>query len=223
MFKRFSTNYMALLFIVDGLILQIALWAAIELRYIVQLGQAVQPDLVRRYAYAPGLELHILVGALWLISFLSFNVYTPRRIIYWYVEAQRIFLAHTISALSLAGLLYLANLELLRLTYAYFYVIALVLLLGYRLVLRLYPRFRRHTVGSLARILVVGAGKVGCDTIAEFQHNQWPGIDFVGFLDDDPAKQGKRVEGLPVLGTLNAAIAIIDAHQVDEVLVALKG
>jgi exopolysaccharide biosynthesis polyprenyl glycosylphosphotransferase len=221
MFKRFSTNYMALLFMVDGLILQIALWAAVELRYIVQLGQAVQPDLVRRYAYAPGLELHILVGALWLVSFLSFNVYTPRRIIHWYDEVQRIFLAHTISALSLAGLLYLANLELLRLTYAYFYVIALVLMPGYRFVLRLYHRSRRHTIGSAARILVVGAGKVGCDTIAEFRHNQWPGIDFVGFLDDDPAKQGTMVEGLPVLGPLSAVTAIIDAHQVDEVLVAL--
>ena len=190
MFKRFSTNYMTLLFIVDGLILQIALWAAVELRYIVKLGQVVQPDLVRRYAYEPSLELYLLVGLLWLISFLSFNVYTPRKIIHWYDELQRIFLAHTISALSLAGLLYLANLELLRLTYAYFYMIALVLMFGYRLILRFYHRSQRHTIGSMARILVVGAGKVGSDTVAEFRHNRWPGIDFVGFLDYDPAKQG---------------------------------
>jgi exopolysaccharide biosynthesis polyprenyl glycosylphosphotransferase len=221
MFKRFSTNYMALLFISDGLILQIALWVAVELRYIVQLGQAVEQNLVRRFAYEPGLELYVLVGLLWLISFLSLNVYTPRRIIHWYDEAQRIFLAHTISALSLAGLLYLANLELLRLTYAYFYLIALILMLGYRFVLRLYHRLLRHTVGSVARILIVGAGKVGCDTVAEFRHTQWPGIEFVGFLDDDPAKQGAVVEGLPVLGPLTAATAIIDTYQVDEVLVAL--
>ena len=125
MFKRFSANYMALLFIVDGTLLQLALWLAIELRLTIQIGQTLGPDIVRRYAYLPGIELHLLVGVLWLVSFLALNVYTPRKIIHWYNEIQRIFLAHTVSALSLAGLLYLANLELPRLIYAYFYLIAL--------------------------------------------------------------------------------------------------
>jgi exopolysaccharide biosynthesis polyprenyl glycosylphosphotransferase len=221
MFKRFSANYMALLFIIDGALLQLALWLAIELRLTIQIGQTPGPDIVRRYAYLPGIELHLLVGVLWLVSFLALNVYTPRKIIHWYNEIQRIFLAHTVSALSLAGLLYLANLELPRLIYAYFYLIALFFLFGYRFVLRLYHRLRRHANSNVARILVVGAGKVGRDTVAEFRRNRWPGIEFVGFLDDDPAKQGMIVDGLPVLGPLSAATAVIDTYQVDEVLVAL--
>lgn len=221
MFKRFSANYMALLLIVDGLSLQIALWLAIQLRLTFRLGQTLEPEVVRLYGYLPGLELHLLVGALWLVSFLALSVYTPRKIIHWYDEAQRILLAHTISALSLAGLLYMANLELPRLIYGYFYLIALAMLFGYRALLRFYHRLRRHSSSSVARILVVGAGKVGRDTVEEFRRYQWPGIEFVGFLDDDPEKHGKLIDGLPVLGPLSEATKVIDEHHVDEVLIAL--
>lgn len=221
MFKRFSVNYMVLLFLIDGTIIQVALWASMQLRYLIPLGQIVEPELVRRYAYVPSVELYAGVACLWLFSFLALNVYTPRKIIHWYDETQRIIAAHTISALSLAGMLYLANIELLRLTYGYFYLIALIFLLGYRALLRIYHRTQRHTLNTVARILVVGAGKVGCDTVQEFRRFQWPGIEFVGFLDDDPVKQGTLVNGLPILGAIEQATAVIDMYHVDEVLIAL--
>ncbi|MBW7885040.1 MAG: sugar transferase [Caldilineaceae bacterium] len=221
MFKRFSVNYMALLFIIDGIVIQLTLVAAMQLRYILPLGQLVRPEWVRLYAYVPGPGLHLAVAILWLVSFISFNVYTPRKIVRWFDETQRLVLAHTISALSLAGLLYLANVELLRLIYGYFYLLALFLMLGYRGVLRVWHRAQQHRIGSVARILVVGAGRVGCDTVQEFHRHQWPGIEFVGFLDDDPDKLGQMVSGLPVLGTIDAATQIIDTYDIDEVLVAL--
>ncbi|MEZ4613606.1 MAG: hypothetical protein R2838_25760 [Caldilineaceae bacterium] len=136
MFKRFSSNYMAMLFIIDGLLIQFALWLALEMRYLLPLGPQVRPEWADIYFYSPTLALHLVVGCLWLISFLAIGVYTPRKIIRWYDETQHILLAHTIAALSLAGLLYLANVELLRLVYVYFYVIALVGLISYRWTLR---------------------------------------------------------------------------------------
>ena len=118
-------------------------------------------------------------------------------------------------------MLYFARIELLRLTFGYFYILVLVTLLGYRWALRLWHRARRHGSGSPARILIVGAGKVGCEIVGEFQRRQWPGIQIAGFLDDAPDKQGCMIAGLPVLGTVDHAGAIIDQQRIDEVLVAL--
>lgn len=221
MFKRFSANYMAMIFIADGLIVQFALWLALKMRYSLPFGVQVQPEWASVYFYSPTIGLHLTVGVLWLIAFLTMGVYTPRKIVRWFDEAQNVILAHTIAALSLAGLLYLANVELLRLIYVYFYVVGLIGLLGYRWTLRFWHRMRRSTSRSVARILVVGAGDVGARTVREFQRQNWPGVTFVGFLDDDPAKMGASVRGLPVLGPIEQAVSIIDAQGIDEVIVAL--
>ena len=74
---------------------------------------------------------------------------------------------------------------------------------------------------SVSRILIVGAGKSGSEVVCEFQRQQWPGVELVGFLDDHPKTQGKCIAGLPVLGTLREAREIVSKYAVDEVLIAL--
>ena len=221
MFKRFTTNYMTMLFLIDGILIQATLWIALYLRYRLPFGELVRPEWATTYFYRPGPALHVVVALLWWISFLTLGVYTPRQIIRWFDEMQRVVLAHTIAALSLAGMLYLANIELLRLVYLYFYIFALVLLLGYRWTLRFWHRVRRSSADSVARILIVGAGRVGSDIVAEFQRQNWPGIQFVGFLDDDLEKQTSAVLGLPILGPTSQAVNVIRSNNVDEVIVAL--
>lgn len=212
---------MALLFLIDGVIIQAMLWLAMELRFLLPWGQVVEPEWAPQWVYVPSLRLHAVVGILWLGSFLVLDLYTPRKIIRWFDEIQRIILAHTIAALSLAGVLYLANIQLLRLTYIYFYVLTFVMLLGYRAALRVWHRLRGHASNSVARILIVGAGKIGQEIVEEFDRQQWPGIEFVGFLDDDPSKQHCQVSGVPILGRLDTITSIIQEKQVDEVLIAL--
>lgn len=221
MFKRFSANYMAVICVADILIIQFSLWLALQMRYILPFGQEVRPEWASVYFYSPSLMLHFAIGVLWLGSFMTTGIYAPRKVFHWFDEAQRVLLAHTIAALSFAGLLYIANIELLRLVYLYFYLIALFGLLGFRWTLRAWHRLRRSSSRSVARILVVGAGEVGIRTVGEFQKQNWPGITFVGFLDDDLSKQGTEVCGLPVLGPSENAVQIIQDEAVDEVIVAL--
>ena len=221
MFKRFSTNYIVTLFLSDAIITQCALWLAMQLRFILPYGQIVEPEWVPQWVYVPSWRLHLVVGFLWIATFLVLDVYTPRRIVRWVDEFQRILLAHTVAALSLAGLLYLGNVQLLRLTYIYFYILTFVSLLGYRVLLRSWHRLRHDTSGSVARILIVGAGHVGREIVEEFSKQQWPGVDVVGFLDDAPQKQYRLIRGVPVLGEVSSIIAVIKEHRVDEVLIAL--
>lgn len=221
MFKRFSPNYMALLLLLDGITLQAALWLAMQLRYRLPYGQEVRPEWIPQFVYAPTLQLHLVVAVLWLAGFLIAAVYTPRRIIHWYLEFQRVFFTHTVTSFFLAGVLYMTHLELPRLTYLYFYSLALAGLWGYRILLRLWHRLRHQSTKNVAHILLVGAGDLGQRIVEEFRHQAWPGLAFVGFLDDDPTKQGVYVAGLPVLGNLDQAAEFVTSRAVDEVIIAL--
>lgn len=221
MFKRFSTNYMTLLFLLDVIVIQSCLWGAMQLRYVLPLGSELLKVWGPQIVYRPTWRFHLAVAFIWTGSYLINSVYNPRKMLRWYDETQRILLAHTIAALSLAGLMYMSQIDLARLAYLYFYGISLIVLLGYRAILRAWHRSRRESSRSVARILIVGAGKTGCEIVQEFHRQQWPAIDFVGFLDDSSQKQGTTVQNLPVLGKLDDVVKVIQRHAIDEVIIAL--
>jgi exopolysaccharide biosynthesis polyprenyl glycosylphosphotransferase len=221
MFKRFSTNYIMLLFLLDLFLIQISLRVAISLRYMLPYGQTLDPAWPKGVIYVPGPGLHLVVAILWCISFLVVSVYVPRKIIHWVDEVERLVLAHSIAAPALAGLLYLAKMELPRLTFIYFYLLVLALLLSYRAILRSWHRLWRQNSSATTRILIVGAGRIGQSVVQEFRRLQWPGIKLVGFLDDDPQKQRTQIAALPVLGKCDEVATVMAKYPVDEVVIAL--
>ncbi len=70
------------------------------------------------------------------------------------------------------------------------------------------------------RSLIVGAGWAG-RTIARTIRDLSPGYHLVGFVDDDPAKQGRVIEDLPVLGTRRDLVTLVRANGVAEVILAI--
>ncbi len=71
------------------------------------------------------------------------------------------------------------------------------------------------------RVLIVGAGDAGAITAREMQSNSQLGLEPIGFVDDNPAKIGKLVRNLPVLGTSIDIPRLVTIHQADEVLIAI--
>ncbi|MGH9410212.1 MAG: nucleoside-diphosphate sugar epimerase/dehydratase, partial [Vicinamibacterales bacterium] len=67
------------------------------------------------------------------------------------------------------------------------------------------------------RVLVVGAGAAGVMVVRELQRNPQLGMVPIGFLDDDPVKLRKRINGLKVLGDLEALVDVSRLHGPDEV------
>jgi len=71
------------------------------------------------------------------------------------------------------------------------------------------------------RALIVGAGISGraiAKTIAEQFRAHY---DLVGFVDDDPAKQGTTIVGLPVLGGHDELLALVRQNRVTEIILAI--
>ncbi len=71
-------------------------------------------------------------------------------------------------------------------------------------------------------VLIVGAGDGGRLLLRELMKNPELGYRPVGFVDDDPRKQGMRVDrGLEVLGTTEELAEVLEDVEPDEVLIAV--
>jgi exopolysaccharide biosynthesis polyprenyl glycosylphosphotransferase len=100
-----------------------------------------------------------------------------------------------------------------------FLFFASFLTLGWRMIfIRMYKR-----TGQLRRILLIGAGKAG-QTLAElYQSLGMKSFNIIGFVDDDVQKMGKTFYGLPVLGTSEHLLELMDVHRISDVVVAING
>jgi exopolysaccharide biosynthesis polyprenyl glycosylphosphotransferase len=100
-----------------------------------------------------------------------------------------------------------------------FLFLASTLTLIWRLIfIRIYK-----STGQRRRMLLIGAGKAG-QTLAElYQSLGTRSFNIVGFIDDDQAKVGRSFQGLPVLGTSDRLVDLIDAYRVSDLVVAING
>ncbi len=86
--------------------------------------------------------------------------------------------------------------------------------------------FRDHVLSPGARykgnpVLIVGAGDAGVMAVRELQNHYHGTVHVVGFVDDDPNKQGAKVLGYDVLGTREHIVRICREHQVGEIVIAI--
>jgi FlaA1/EpsC-like NDP-sugar epimerase len=72
------------------------------------------------------------------------------------------------------------------------------------------------------RIYIIGAGITGTSLAREIQRKGVFGR-VVAFLDDDPAKIGRRVHSIPVLGPIAEVMELLKATPADEAIIAVPG
>jgi FlaA1/EpsC-like NDP-sugar epimerase len=72
------------------------------------------------------------------------------------------------------------------------------------------------------RIYIIGAGVTGTALAREIQSKGIFGR-VVAFLDDDPAKIGRRVHSIPVLGPIEEVVELLKATPADEAIIAIPG
>jgi FlaA1/EpsC-like NDP-sugar epimerase len=121
-------------------------------------------------------------------------------------EVRRLMLACTVAGLLSAALVLALQLtKVPRAVLAVHPVITLMAVALARLLYRmLYEHARARITGSDSesrRALVLGAGEAARLLVAGIHQQGWI---VLGFLDDDPLKQGGRVAGIPVLGPIDA-------------------
>jgi len=88
-----------------------------------------------------------------------------------------------------------------------------------------YRAWKEHRLASVLHpdskpVLVAGAGSAADFLLRELARNP-SGFHVVGLLDDSRDKQGRLVQGIPVLGTLDDVVAYAQSMGVDDVVLAL--
>jgi len=71
------------------------------------------------------------------------------------------------------------------------------------------------------QVLVVGAGDAGTLVVRELYKNPQLNLTPVAYLDDDSEKQGVRIHGVPVVGTLAVLAEKLEKLPISEVIIAI--
>jgi exopolysaccharide biosynthesis polyprenyl glycosylphosphotransferase len=166
-------------------------------------------------------QVLILIALTWPSCFITFSIYDGRNNETLKAELLNVFLAICLSTLALAGFLYLSYRDTSRITFILFFFLDVMFLLSGRIVLRVYRLAGAPRHPSRGAVIVVGAGPVGQNVVQELKKYASANIDLIGFLDDDPHKQGGRFCEVPVMGPLADMASIVVAHRVREAIVAL--
>ena len=90
-----------------------------------------------------------------------------------------------------------------------------------RVALRLVLRSLRARGRNLRHIVIVGAGRLGENLAERLRAAPWAGFNVVAFYDDDAARHGSVVAGIPVLGGGDQLAADVIAQRIDQVWIAL--
>ena len=141
-------------------------------------------------------------------------------------DIMRIVQAVTISSLLLIGIFAVAKPfddTLPRSVAMTDYLLTMMLIAGARLATRLFKE-RPERGSRIARgreVLVIGAGSGGQMVVRELRLNPNLGETAIGFVDDNTAMRGMRIEGISVLGTTDEIETILDETEPDQVVIAI--
>lgn len=114
------------------------------------------------------------------------------------------------------------NIAMPRSFYVFNWVFLFILLAGSRLSIRLLRQLKRkyEKTGEKRNVMIVGAGAAASLLIKELQYG--PGdARIVCIIDDNPAKKGKYIHGLPIVGSRNEIPQMAKKYNVDEIIIAI--
>jgi FlaA1/EpsC-like NDP-sugar epimerase len=211
---RFQHNFW-LKWLIDILLFAIAFYAAFVWRYDFAIP-------LEQFEYLKALIIPVIVIKLTVFYFS--RVYD----IPWHyasvMDFFRVALANVISTLVIAVLLYAAlQLPIARGVIALDGLLSLAFTAGARFSYRLFNklRFQLSWRSGVQPVLIVGAGDTGVEIAREMLEIKQLALRPVGFIDDDPRKQGTLLQGLRVLGTRHKLADTITKYSIAEVIICM--
>mgnify|MGYP003508451064 CR=1 FL=1 len=155
--------------------------------------------------------------------FIAFGLYRGLWRFASVLDLQRIVLAAGLGALLIPLMLMMLRLQAVvpRSVLIFYPIVLIFLMAGNRFAYRIWKEHRLYSpLAALGEpVLVIGAGAAGARLTREFARSrQWR---VVGLIDDDPAKRGRLLDDVSVLGPISSLPAWATKFGVRQVIVAL--
>src|SRR5580765_3607373 len=139
-------------------------------------------------------------------------------------DLRRILVAAGLGALGIAAVVALFRLAYVPRSVVVMYPILLAAVMsGSRIGYRAWKegRIGRLSGADSKRVIVLGAGTAGANLLKSLGRS--PEWTFVGLLDDDPNRHGRDIDGVKVLGPLDALAQIAGNRDIDQAIIAMPG
>lgn len=78
-----------------------------------------------------------------------------------------------------------------------------------------------HNHTSKIQVIIVGAGTAGRLLVEDILEQSGSGLEIIGLVDDDPAKQNTAISNVPILGKLSDLPELVKKKHVEELIIAL--
>ena len=201
------------LLLLDMVILGGAVWLAYIIRF---------PDIEEFAKYVP--EMLANLPVYFLCNFLFFLVFHLYNRVWKYAghkEVASIVAASVCGSSLFVVLMYAVHVNIPRSIYALvFFLVTSGVLLNRAILRHLLnlPDDQAIPVTRL-RVLIAGAGDAGNLILEDIAHSKNRVV--VGFMDSDPAKIGKLVNGVPVFGNRTVIKEIVKKYAIDEIIIAI--
>jgi FlaA1/EpsC-like NDP-sugar epimerase len=139
-------------------------------------------------------------------------------------DLRRILVAAGVGALAVAMLVLLLQRAYIPRSVVVLYPILLAgMMSGSRIAYRAWKegRLGRLSANGSKRVIVLGAGTAGANLLKSLGRS--PEWTFIGLLDDDPARQGRDIDGVKVLGALEILSEVAARLGVEQAIIAMPG
>jgi Undecaprenyl-phosphate glucose phosphotransferase len=170
------------------------------------------------------LPMLLFVWVIWGSSLRGFGLYHVTRGTQAIHESVRVAQASTLAVLvfmAVAFLFWEKDYSFSRGVFFYFWVLAVVMLVAERLLLRAILELFRAQGYNLRHVVIIGSGELA-QTVAK-KIAEHPGLGFTvrGFLGAHPDEVGGTIEGARVIGTYADVQAVLEQNGIDQVMIAL--
>jgi Undecaprenyl-phosphate glucose phosphotransferase len=204
------------LMLVGDLVLVAVCWLA---AYVIRFHVAGPPSRHGIPPIEPYLLMLLPILIVWGIAFRAFDLYRPRRIGSRLSEITDIAKASSLGALVLVSVMtfFFREYDYSRVVIVYFWVLSIASVSFARYVFREVLRFARRHGYNQRYAVVVGGGELAAGVVQRLHARPDIGIRLLGLVGDAKEPAGS----IPSLGGFADLRAVLDAHSVDHVILAL--
>ena len=207
-----------LLCVVDIIAIYIASFGALLIRFEMNIS-AVETQ------YIEGVYDYLFINIICtLILFFVFHLYTS---LWKYASLEE--LCNVVLAVVISGVAQYIGFKIIRVSMPRsFYILYILLLLALEIVIRFsyrFLRFFRNEYGAnkkdVMNVMIVGAGDAGVAILKEIRFSKYVTQQVRCFIDDNPGKKGKFVQGCPVEGGREDIIEAVYKYDISKIILAI--